>query len=599
MKPTCYLFRALHRWGVVVVMSLLLSGSTFAQTVLFRDDFNRAALGPDWGRQEAWSIDNGRALNSVDGTNFGYLITTQSYPAGEYVLESAASNLVRNYYRAYRLHFGQASLQDSVFSRYYLVEYDAYFGRLKLARSADNPYYPVVLDQKPLVLDPAVPHRFKIVRRAWGEIRVYLDRGQGYGTTPILTAVDQTYPALGHFGWQVTTDTSAEPFYVDYIQATTLPLLEEVRTANGKPYDVVTAQVGTQHYLDRPYTFTSLPAYLNGANLLRTANADKALTSPTDTLLQFRVEKAAVVYVAYDPRGTVLPTWLSGFAPVSDLVGTTDPGSSTLRLLARFCSAGTELRLGANLAPPATGSNMMYLVFAIPAPPDTSYQAEAAARSGPVLATTNPGYQGSGYLDYQAASQEFIEWTVNVPAAGPYYLGFRYALRGSSRSLGIQANGTTVFPALAFPATDSWSTWDYNAQRVVLQAGANTIRATSIGSSGPNVDLLSVSAFHPVYGSSRLAATAPVRPQSLHELTVQVRNPVAAAAAFQYQLPAAAHVRLRVFNWRGQPVGTLVDGVQQAGMQRMEWPTADLPQGVYFYRLETGAKAYSGRLVKN
>src|SRR5689334_4328865 len=71
----------------------------------------------------------------------------------------------------------------------------------------------------------------------------------------------------------------------------------------------------------------------------------------------------------------------------------------------------------------------------------TTYQAESAAKSGAIVASANGGYTGTGYVDYQNASNDYIEWTVDVLAAGQYTLDFRYALSSGSRPLSLKVNG--------------------------------------------------------------------------------------------------------------------------------------------------------------
>jgi hypothetical protein len=102
------------------------------------------------------------------------------------------------------------------------------------------------------------------------------------------------------------------------------------------------------------------------------------------------------------------------------------------------------------------------------------------------------GYTGTGYVDYQKASGDYIEWTVSVGAAGPFTLAFRHANGAGTRSLQLRVNGAVVLSALAFPSTGSWATWREVTAAVTLNAGANTIRLTATGSSGPNVDALTV-----------------------------------------------------------------------------------------------------------
>ncbi|MHC4906318.1 MAG: alpha-glucuronidase family glycosyl hydrolase [Planctomycetota bacterium] len=122
------------------------------------------------------------------------------------------------------------------------------------------------------------------------------------------------------------------------------------------------------------------------------------------------------------------------------------------------------------------------------------YEAEDAVVVGPNIKSTNSGYTGTGYADYANASDDYVEWTVDVASGGDYDLLFRYALSDAAgRPLEIQVNGNVVASSLGFPDTGGWSTWGMTAPlSVTLDAGANTVRATAIGSSGGNVDHLQV-----------------------------------------------------------------------------------------------------------
>ncbi len=122
-------------------------------------------------------------------------------------------------------------------------------------------------------------------------------------------------------------------------------------------------------------------------------------------------------------------------------------------------------------------------------------EAERAVLSGAVVATSQPGFTGTGYADYVNATGDYIEWTVNATAAGSFLLQFRYANGGTTnRPLQLKVNGTTVAASLNFTPTGSWSTWKVSAAAVALITGANKIRLTATGSNGPNVDNLSYGA---------------------------------------------------------------------------------------------------------
>ncbi|HKP95566.1 MAG TPA: PQQ-dependent sugar dehydrogenase [Fibrobacteria bacterium] len=121
------------------------------------------------------------------------------------------------------------------------------------------------------------------------------------------------------------------------------------------------------------------------------------------------------------------------------------------------------------------------------------YQAETAALSGAVAASNHAGYTGTGFVDYLNPGNDYIEWTVNASEAGAGFLDFRYALGASAaRALRITVNGAVVSASLSFPGTGAWTTWRTVTLTASLNAGANKVRATTIGSSGPNVDNLAV-----------------------------------------------------------------------------------------------------------
>lgn len=122
-------------------------------------------------------------------------------------------------------------------------------------------------------------------------------------------------------------------------------------------------------------------------------------------------------------------------------------------------------------------------------------EAETAARKGGVLATYNPGYTGSGYIDFKNATGDYIEWTATMPVAQTMELQIRYANGGTAnRPMRLSINGTVVTQSLAFPVTGSFRNWAYSRIKVNLAAGPNKIRITANGASGPNTDHLVVAA---------------------------------------------------------------------------------------------------------
>jgi flagellar hook assembly protein FlgD len=67
-------------------------------------------------------------------------------------------------------------------------------------------------------------------------------------------------------------------------------------------------------------------------------------------------------------------------------------------------------------------------------------------------------------------------------------------------------------------------------------------------------------------------------------------------------LPEAANVRLIIFDITGRPLRRLVEGIQQAGYQRVVWDGRDernmvVSSGTYFYRLEVGSETLVSKMT--
>lgn len=103
--------------------------------------------------------------------------------------------------------------------------------------------------------------------------------------------------------------------------------------------------------------------------------------------------------------------------------------------------------------------------------------------------------------------------------------------------------------------------------------------------------------FHPA------PATDPCVPASTPELEAAPRllvqtfpNPVVDRASFQFQLPQGGHAELTVFDANGRIVDTVLDAQLSAGSHTIDW-NAPQTAGTYYYRLQAGDLATTGRLV--
>jgi hypothetical protein len=74
-------------------------------------------------------------------------------------------------------------------------------------------------------------------------------------------------------------------------------------------------------------------------------------------------------------------------------------------------------------------------------------------------------------------------------------------------------------------------------------------------------------------------------------LLPNVPNPFNPSTTITYSLDKREHVRLDVFNMRGQRVRTLVNETKNAGTYHAQFHAKDLPSGSYLYRLTAGDRS--------
>ncbi|MDB5048261.1 MAG: carbohydrate-binding protein [Fibrobacteres bacterium] len=269
-------------------------------------------------------------------------------------------------------------------------------------------------------------------------------------------------------------------------------------------------------------------------------------------------------------------------------------------------SAGLTLASATSASTQVTsvGQNGTVAAYFDAAPPQTSVvlPAENAVWSGPALVANHAGYHGSGFLDYTNASNDYIEWTAQVANAGTYNLAFRYAQQAGNRPLKLTVNGMVVAASLPFPTTGSWDVWTTQNASAGLTAGGNTIRLTAIGSSGGNIDELTVS----IGGAAKQAATSLAAAQAARYLGVP--NTVHSLSSTRF-LPIGldgnvddnAGLDLQLVSLEGKVLSSL--RAPLSGLLEYSWDlgeVAGLKPGLYYYRMGISGlapKRKSGKLI--
>jgi hypothetical protein len=74
-------------------------------------------------------------------------------------------------------------------------------------------------------------------------------------------------------------------------------------------------------------------------------------------------------------------------------------------------------------------------------------------------------------------------------------------------------------------------------------------------------------------------------------------NPFNPSTTISYQLPIQSHVTLKVFDVLGREVATLVNRIEEAGYESVNFDASKLSSGIYFYRIQTGLFMQTNKML--
>ena len=86
---------------------------------------------------------------------------------------------------------------------------------------------------------------------------------------------------------------------------------------------------------------------------------------------------------------------------------------------------------------------------------------------------------GGGYNLGWTTAGEWLEYTVDVAAAGEYDLDLRVASDGAGKTVSISMNGTNIASDVSIPNTTGWQVWEtITVKGITLEAGKQIMRLT-------------------------------------------------------------------------------------------------------------------------
>src|SRR5262249_24903435 len=115
---------------------------------------------------------------------------------------------------------------------------------------------------------------------------------------------------------------------------------------------------GKKIYIDRDYTFDSLPGMLLGADYVQTADADKSYNAVD--LMQFSIKSGAVMSVAHDDR-LPRPAWLTHQFEATGMTLTV--AGQSMKIFQHRAKTDESMTLGTNTENSRIKACNMYVVF--------------------------------------------------------------------------------------------------------------------------------------------------------------------------------------------------------------------------------------------
>ncbi|MGA2784852.1 MAG: LamG-like jellyroll fold domain-containing protein [Candidatus Bathyarchaeia archaeon] len=154
-----------------------------------------------------------------------------------------------------------------------------------------------------------------------------------------------------------------------------------------------------------------------------------------------------------------------------------------------------------------------------------------------------------------------------------------------------QTSGTFATVSSLIPgAGTSLKEHSYSWIDSTVTAGSYLYRVRQVGLTG------SVSYSQSINVDVVLGVNDQLAPQKF-QLLQSYPNPFNPSTTISYQLPKQSYVNLKVFDVLGREVATLVKGEQTAGYKSVTWNAANVPSGIYFYRLQAGSFIETRKLL--
>ncbi len=201
---------------------------------------------------------------------------------------------------------------------------------------------------------------------------------------------------------------------------------------------------------------------------------------------------------------------------------------------------------------------------------------------------------GGGWNVGWMVSGEWLEYTVQVPAAGVYTVEARVSSQSAGGSFRLEFGGVDRTGSITVPVTGGWQTWTTVSATMNLEAGTQVMRFVATATDF-NLNSFTIAA-DPL-------SPAPLPSAGAATLLPAYPNPFNPSTTIAFELEAPAGVTLGIYDVAGRLVRTLVAGeVTGPGRHEATWDGRDaggrtVEAGVYLCRLQAAGQVLTRRMT--
>ena len=298
----------------------------------------------------------------------------------------------------------------------------------------------------------------------------------------------------------------------------------------------------------------------------------------------------------------------------SKLVVTDAIGSARFGISVDLTADGNTAIIGGHTDNANAGSVWIFTRSGITWTPQTKLNGSGAignARFGRSVSISSDGNTAivGGYEDDAAKGAVWVytrsgsAWTqqgnklVGTGAAGNASQGFSISLSADGNTALVGGIDDNAFAGATWVFKRSGGVWSQSGNKLIgsdAAGNANQGGAVAISPDGNTIIVGGIAdntnkgaAWIFVPGTTSVQQTSNETPMSFL-LEQNFPNPFNPSTKISWQSPVSSHQTLKIYDILGNEVATLMNEYRDAGTYEVNWNAANLPSGVYFYKLQSG-----------